>query len=137
MRALQSLLEEKEELDGKLAAWRAEGEVRRVVAGHRARELAGEARRKTSVRDFVVVLVSSLYTPDQGEKRPKLSWAEPGMERSLPSITEIASQAGGYLSLYKEDLDSLVWLLVRHHNNLTQQDLALHLLSVGWDLDLN
>ena len=62
-----------------------------MVAGHRARELAGEAGRKTSVRDFVAVLVSSLYTPDQGEKRPKLSWAKPGMERSLPSITEIAS----------------------------------------------
>ena len=48
MRALQSLLEEKEELDGKLAAWQAEGEVRRVVAGHRARKLAGEGRRKRS-----------------------------------------------------------------------------------------
>ena len=47
--------------------------------------------RKRSVRDSMAVLVSSLYTADQGEKRLKLSWAEPGMERSLPSITEIAS----------------------------------------------
>ena len=70
--------------------------------------------------------MSSLYTPDQGEKRLKLSWAEPRMERSLPSITEITSQAGGYLSLYKEDMGSLVWLLVRHLNHLTQRDLALH-----------
>ena len=102
------------------------GEVRRLVAGHRARGLADEARRKCEG-----------LGGSPGEKRPKLSWAEPGMERSLPSITEIASQAGGYLSLYKEDLDSLVWLLVRHHDHLTQQDLTLHLLSVGWDLDLD
>ena len=55
----------------------------------------------------------------------------------MPSIPEIASKAGGYLSLYKEDLDSLVWLLVRHRNHLTQRDLTLHLLSVGWYLDLD
>ena len=55
----------------------------------------------------------------------------------MPSIPEIASKAGGYLSLYKEDLDSLVWLLVRHRNHLTQRDLTLHLLSLGWDLDLD
>ena len=93
--------------------------------------------RKRSVRDSMAVLVSSPYTADQGEKRLKLSWAEPGMERLLPSITEIASQAGGYLSLYKEDMDSLVWLLVRHRDHLTQQDLTLHLLSMGRDLDLD
>ena len=51
--------------------------------------------RKRSVRDSKAVLVSSLYTADQGEKRPKLNWTEPRKERSLHSITEIASQAGG------------------------------------------
>ena len=57
----------------------------------------------------------------------ELGWAESGEERPLPSITEIASQARGYLSLYREDLDSLMWLLFRHHSHLTQQDLAFHL----------
>ena len=60
MTALESSLEEKEELAGKLylAAWveevspdwREEGEVRRVVAGHKAREFVGEAGRKRSVK---------------------------------------------------------------------------------------
>ena len=55
----------------------------------------------------------------------------------FPRDGEIASQAGGYLSLYKEDMDSLVWLLVRHCNHLTQRDLTLHILFLGWDLDLD
>ena len=51
--------------------------------------------RKRSVRDCVAVLVSSLYTAEQGEKRPKPNWTETRKERLLPSITEIDSQAGG------------------------------------------
>ena len=60
MTALESSLEEKEELAGKLylAAWveevspdwRGGGGGRRGGAGHRARELVGEAGRKRSVK---------------------------------------------------------------------------------------
>ena len=111
MTALESSLEEKEELAGKLylAAWveevspdwREEGEVRRVVAGHKAREFVGEAGRKRSVRDSVALLVRSLYTPDQGEKRPKLSWAEPepeqveALKEKLREETETANRTIG------------------------------------------
>ena len=84
MRALQSLLEEKEELAGKLylAAWveevspdwREEGEVRRVVAGHRARELVGEAGRKRSVRSATVCRGRGRVTtePEPGTEPPTL-----------------------------------------------------------------
>ena len=142
--ALESSLEERKEVAGLLylAAWGEEvsqdwveeGEVRRVVAGHRSRELAGEVERTRSVRETVELLVRSLYTPAQAEERPELVWTEPGEERPPPSITEISGQAGGYLGLYREDLDSLMWLLVRHRGHLTQRDLALHLLS-GQDKD--
>ena len=144
---LQSSLEEKKELAGRLyqAAWveevspdwREEGEVRRVVAGHGARELAttGEGGRGRSVGETVGLLVRSLYSPDQREKRPELAWPETG--EPLPSISEIGSQAGGYLSLYRADLDSLLWLLARHRPQLSQWDLAFQLLSEGHDLDLD
>ena len=78
--ALESSLEERREVAGRLyqAAWleevspdwREEGEVRRVVAGHGARDLAmaGEGGRR-SVRETVELLVRSLYTPHQREKR--------------------------------------------------------------------
>ena len=41
------------------------------------------------------------------------------------------------MSLYREDLDRLLWLLDRHRGHLTQRDLAFHLLSGGRDLDLD
>ena len=50
---------------------------------------------------------------------------EAGRKRSVretaelpPSITEIAGQAGVYRGLYSEDLDSLMWLMVRHRHTL-------------------
>ena len=64
----------------------------------------------------------SFYTLHQREKRQELVWTEPGEERSPPPITEIARQAGGYISLYRENLDSLMWLLdnttaIKHRGN--------------------
>ena len=142
--ALQSSLEDRRELAGRLylAAWveevnqdwQEEGEARRVVAGHSARELAAEGGSQRSVREAVGLLVSSLFTSELREKRPELAWAET-RETEVPGISEIASHAGSFLSLYRTDLDRLVWLLGRHRDQ--QWDLAFQLLSVGSNLDLD